>query len=252
MGDPFDNLLSHRVGAYASTANDSDWLDVRRRARQLVPIWRRRRTVVIAATLVVAVGLLAAPGWGLRSSVVDLFTGEPAPPELQRVASGVGVIGAPREVVGEKTRKLLTTTLSDGRQLTLWVAPSESGGVCLLTQITPQSGGAKCGPAEAPTDRVESDIRGIGEFDHTVLIVGRVPDGTHRLELEFGDRAIADLALTKGFFVYEVPMAQHARGARPSAFTAYDGVGNEIAHTALFPDQDEVYGVYLGGPHPPG
>lgn len=250
MGDAFERLISQRVSAYASTADDSDWLDVQWRAQRLRPNRRRLRTVAIGATLLLAIGLFAAPGWGLGSSVVDLFTGEPAPPDIQEIASGTGVRGAPDGVVGEKTTKVMSIALSNGQPATLWVAPSNSGEVCLLLLRSAPLGRAKCGPSAAPTGGIEWDIRSRGEFDDdTVLMLGRVPDKAERLVLAYGDGTTTDLALTKGFFLSEIPFAHHAPGARPSALTAYDSSDGEIARTEL-PLQDQVFGVYNSADRP--
>jgi hypothetical protein len=250
MDETFDILLARRLDGHASAVDDSDWRDVRHRAGRQAPTWRRPRTFVLAAAILLAIGLLAAPGWGLRSSMVDLFTGEQAPPEIQEVARGTGVFGAPRDVVAEETRRVLAIELSDGRRATLWVAPSASGGTCVLVTRGKPSGRAECTTGPAPTDTVEWDVGARGEFDEMVLLRGRAPDGTQRVELEFGDGATAVLAVTKGFFMHEVPLPHHRVGARPSALTAYGVDGDELARTDI-PFQDVVYGVYTG-PRPPG
>lgn len=235
MGDAFDSLISQRVGAYASTVDDSDWLDVERRAAERAPSARRRfRVVAIAAALVAGLGVLAAPGWGVGYDVVDLFTGDPAPAEVQQAVHGADV-GAPEGMApgidASKTRKLLAIPLADGRQATLWVAPTRSGDLCVYVQRGSLAGGPGCGPSAPPVDQVKWGFQGRGEYDDTFLLHGRVPNGTSSLALRFEDGATADISLVKGFFLYQIPSNHLARGARPSAFTAYDSSGNEIAQT---------------------
>ena len=58
------------------------------------PLHTRLRLVAAGLALAAAVGILAAPGWGLGFKVVDLFTGEPAPRDVQQAVHGADV-GAP-------------------------------------------------------------------------------------------------------------------------------------------------------------
>src|SRR5207344_1861694 len=57
--------------------NDSDWLEVRRRARRP---WKR---MALVAAVAVAGALLVAPAFGLGGRALDLIRGDPAPPEVQ-------------------------------------------------------------------------------------------------------------------------------------------------------------------------
>jgi len=76
-----------------------------------------------------------------------------------------------------------------------------------------------------------------------------VPDGTHRVVLTYADGDTADLPLTKGFFLFEIPQAHHVRGARPSALIALDEGGDEIAQAERMDILEKVFGTF--GDRPP-
>ena len=78
MSDWLHDPLRDRFAALADLRDDSDWLDVRRRARSAT-----RRRALVGAAVAAAVLLLAAPALGLHRVVVSFFEGEPAPQRVQ-------------------------------------------------------------------------------------------------------------------------------------------------------------------------
>lgn len=109
---------------------DGDWGDVLRRAAKR----RGRRRMVVAAALAAVVAVVAPTALALRGSVIDFFESEPAPPSMvldfERMDEG-----APphldNKVIYGQTRKIIERRISDGRVLTLWVAPNRRGGYCM-------------------------------------------------------------------------------------------------------------------------
>ena len=144
-------------------------------------------------------------------------------------------------IKANETRKLITISLGDGRQETMWVAPTKSGGLCVYVQRASLSGGPGCGPAEAPVGKIEWGLQGRAEHDNAFVIYGRVPDAAVDLDLRYADGATARLPLTKGFFLWEIPEARVARGARPASLTAHDSQGDVVGHTVIPAWLDTVF-----------
>ena len=77
MSDSADRLLAPRFAALANPVDDSDWLDVRRRAR--TRHGRRWLAVPLAAGLA---ALLAGSAFALYRELVDFHSSEPAPERI--------------------------------------------------------------------------------------------------------------------------------------------------------------------------
>jgi hypothetical protein len=120
------DVVARRFEAAANPHDDSNWDEVRRRARR----GPTRRVVLLAAA--VAAVAVAAPASGLHEPILDFFAGEPAPERVRRDFETFDS-GAPRGmapgVIPGQSRRILTARLSDGAH-TLWVAPTEAGGFC--------------------------------------------------------------------------------------------------------------------------
>jgi hypothetical protein len=139
------DLLEQHLSRLANPIDDSDWLDVRRRARL-----RRARPLValVAAAAVVSV-LVAMPGFGLGSRLLDLIEGSPAPPPVQTHfaandalreqlfaharAAGHVLHDQFSSVIPEQARGVAAIESSDG-PVYLWVAPTQDGRHCWLIQ----------------------------------------------------------------------------------------------------------------------
>jgi hypothetical protein len=236
----------------AEPLTDSDWLDIRSRALNASPSLFRRVPMVAAAVAVVvavvAAGVLAAPGWGLASKILDLFNGDPATPDVQQAIHESDVGAPPGMAPGieaDKTHKLVAIQLADGRQETFWVAPSRSGGVCIYLQRGAMaSPGAGCGPAEPPPGRILWGLQGHTEHDTAVVLYGQVPQDVVNLALAYSDGTVSRLPLTKGFFLYEIPASQFAQGKRPSLLVGENQNGDEVTRASLHPDSfDNVFSV---------
>lgn len=78
MNEPVDETLRARFVRLVSASDDSDWSDVRRRARDHGRRQSRRRTALVAALLLL---LLGTPAFGVGNRIVGLFgDGKPVRP----------------------------------------------------------------------------------------------------------------------------------------------------------------------------
>jgi integrase len=137
------DLLEKHFAPLRNPSNDSDWLDVRRRARRP---WRR---AVLVAVVAATVALLVAPAFGVGGRVLDLIQGKPAPPPVQTsfvggnaarqqrfafaAAAGLALHDRFSPVVPGETRGVAEVETADG-PIYLWVAPTEDGRHCWLVQ----------------------------------------------------------------------------------------------------------------------
>jgi hypothetical protein len=192
--------LADRLGALAPTDDDSDWLDVRRRAR------RRGRTPIVLAAAAVAAALAVAPAFGLHRIVLDFFSGDPAPPRIQLDFERMG-IGAPRGmapgIIPGETRRV--PVVGDGARHQLWVAPTQEGGFCFLWENQV----AAC-HAEREGGPLSVGWRGNQWMER---VYGEVISATgDQVELRYADGKVSAAPITwvsepidAGFFYAEVP-----------------------------------------------
>lgn len=249
MPNDQDDAIARRFAAIAyTTHDDSDWLDVRRRARGVRP---RRRRLWIAAGAAATAALFAASASALvfGNRVLGIIVGDPAPPEVRDVVSRVDQGAPPGMAPGveaEETRQLMGIALSNGDRAVLWIAPTRSGELCTYVQrmSSEPSGGPGCGSAPVSDAPIMWTLQGPGENeDPVVLLYGRTRvEGLSRLRLTFEDGSKRDLLTNQGFFLTEIPRGHQMPGRRPSGLVAYTASG-EIAATARIV---AGFGVYPG------
>jgi hypothetical protein len=229
-----DRLLPLPVGV------EPDWTDVCRRAGHT------RRPVLLLAGLVAALAI-AAPALGLHRTVIQWFEADPAPERVQLDFKSLD-IGAPAGmesgVLPNSARRVTEVRLSDGMH-TLWVAPTASGGFCLLW--SDYIGG--CTRERTPPPQplgLSPDLNSflIGatfEQDRTkgvtTRIAGRLlaPDA-ERLVIEYEDGMTAEIPfvwvsppIDAGFFLFEIPAAHRRVGHLAKAVTVTDSDGDLLA-----------------------
>jgi hypothetical protein len=92
---------------------------------------------VLLAAVSIGLAAIALPAAGLGSRIIDLFTGESAPADIEALFAQAD-IGAPPGmapgVIADDTHKLMSVQTPSGKRATLWVAPTESGGWCTWIQ----------------------------------------------------------------------------------------------------------------------
>jgi hypothetical protein len=212
-----DDPLRNRLLAAASSIDDSDWLDVRRRAALIGAErhgrrgWSRRRLLIVALAALTLL-LVANTAFGLGERLLEFVEGDPAPePVRNELARGSEppprytveghVLGEPRPV--PPPVELENAHLAIARQTSvgpvyLWVAPTEGGGDCRLLQIPALSsgpGGQRPGSVNchsAPTQErpIEIGWTGLNLRGRPLSYAsGRVLPGIVRLELVLSDGA---------------------------------------------------------------
>jgi hypothetical protein len=235
----FEAELNERFAVLGGPPDDSNWDDVAKRARALRSGGRRsrlRRTVAVAAPAAAMV-VLVTPAAGVRDALRGLFTGESAPPRIEKLFTDLDS-GAPAHlatgVIPDDVHKLITLELSTGREAVLWVAPTKAeGGWCAYLERvgSKHAGGPTCN-APVPSTRpiTGANIAGTGEQEiGPRLMFGAVRDDVASLSLEFTDGSVRELKLVKNFFLIELP----ARDVRPYVLRARDSAGSELMNMAL-------------------
>lgn len=222
------DLLAERFAALTNRVDDSDWLDVRRRARTAPRRWLL--IPVAAAIAVIAVG----SAFAVYRELVDFISAEPAPENVKVNFADLNA-GAPPGmapgVVASKARGVLRRKLH-GRQHTLWVAPTESGGFCAYLLGPRGGGGGGCTAAGVPLSsgaiqpNEDSPLGVFGSVaarDSTYVDVVHEDGSTTRVDLVWVSPPI-----DAGFFVAEVPVERGVIG-----FVARSEGGEEVAREML-------------------
>jgi hypothetical protein len=216
-----EQALAQELRAFIPTNDDSDWGDVQRRSRHYrarrVP--RRARVLLVAATIGLAI--VAVPATGLGGRIIDLFTGESAPAEIEALFAQAE-IGAPPGmapgVIADDVHKLMSVQTPAGRSATLWVAPTESGGWCTWVQREgePVKGGPGCTTAGVAPEPVDWALNGLPESgEGSPLLYGRADADVTSIEVVLDNGDTSALSLTKGFFLYGIP-----EGRQPTELVA--------------------------------
>lgn len=190
---------------------------------------RRGRALALAMVCLVTVAV-AAPAVGLQRHIVDFLMADlaPAPVQLEfgQLAAGPTGAGAP-VALPSQARKVIEAKLQ-GRELTLWAAPTKNGGFCwALPDLL-----SACSRRDAPVA-----VRSVETPGDSGLIGGHVLDrATERLQLRYedGDEAEVPIAwvsapISAGLFVVEVPQEHLVQGHRAALLTAYDAAGEPVA-----------------------
>src|SRR5919199_213426 len=179
--DASDRLLADRFARLGVSPDDSDWLDVRRRARR----HRRRWVVVLVAAAFGA--LIVGSAFGLYREVVDFFSAERAPEPVVvdfRQMSVRGTIGLGPQVVPGEARSIPLEELG-GKRGVLYRAPTKDGGFCWRWE-----NGGSCGRtpdlAQSPLGVLTLEGPGGGPAQISGHLLDRAID---RLALEYEDGA---------------------------------------------------------------
>jgi hypothetical protein len=223
------DLLAERFAALTNPLDDSDWFEVRRRARTV-----RRRWLLIPVAAVIAV-IVAGSAFALYGELVDFISAEPAP---ERVVVEFGQMDArgsigfgPRVNAGEARR--ITEATIDGKQRTLYVAPTPDGGFCWMwTTVSGSCARTKVAPGREAVSAGWRESRGGGP----ALLTGRVLDPTVTrvlLEYENGERSEISIVwvskpIDAGFFIFEVAQEHLQAGKRGRTLLSIDEGGREV------------------------
>ncbi len=230
------DLLDERLQALANPDDDSDWAAVRKARR------RPLRLAVAAGSLALAGVVGVGAALGLYRDVLPFTSLQPAPAPVVRSFAGLDLFAPPGMATGVipgEARKVLELRLSTGKNWTMWVAPTRSGGFCMPSgcdrdrSLSFGPGLAVPGPV-SPTGKI---LAPPVIFEGSTLIHGA---STLRVEFEDGSSVRTPLVwvsapVDAGFFVYEVPEAHWAAGHRPVALVLEDAEGKELARNTMIP-----------------
>ena len=236
MMDGFDQLLTARFAAFPSPLDDSDWLDVRRRAGlERARAWW---TLPLAAALA---AILVGSALAFYRDSIDFWSSPPTPERIvvdfhkmrDRAAIGLG----PNVIPGEARR--VASFEIDGKPRGLFVAPTEDGGYCWRLHFIGSCGRTGLTRPAFSAGWLESDQGGPAWINGDFL-----DPEVSRIELEYEDGTVAPVPfvwvtapIEAGFFSLNVPPEHLAAGHRAEVIRAFDEDGDEVARQA-FPFAD--------------
>jgi hypothetical protein len=210
------DLLEQHFSLERNPNNDSDWLDVRRRARRP---WRR---AALVAAVAVAAALLVAPAFGLGGRALDLIRGDPAPPEVQTyfaesntlrermiaqaAAAGVDLHDRFPRTIPSEARGVIALETPDG-PIYLWAAPTEDGRQCWIGPID-----GSCDPIEH-LGPIQPEGPGWTERRPSVLVfhVRVYDEAITRVQLELEGANELSLPVVSGHALGTIPKQEHVR-----------------------------------------
>jgi hypothetical protein len=211
------DLLEQQLSPLRNEIDDSDWLDVRRRARRP---WRRAALIAVAAA---TTALLVAPAFGIGGRVLDLIQGPPAPPAVQTQFSESNVLRERRfayaraagielhdrfsPVIASETRGVAEIETADG-PIYLWAAPTEDGRQCWLVQ--PHSGSCD-GIGHNPPIQPEGPGWTIERPSVLIFHVRVYDEAITRVQLELERGADLTLPVVSGHALGTIPKQEHVR-----------------------------------------
>jgi hypothetical protein len=238
MTDASDRLLAERFAALTSPPDDSDWLDVRRRAG----LGRRRGWLALPVAAVLAI-VLVGSALGLYRDSIDFWSAPPAPERIvveyedMRHRAKVG-IGFGAGVIPDEARRVAFFVI-DGEQKPLFVVPTEEGGYCWRLHFIGSCGRTGRDRPAFSAGWLESDEGGAQWINGDFL-----DPEIRRLEVEYEDGAVAPVPfvwvtepIDAGFFSFDVPAEHLPVGHRVTLVRAFDDDGRQIARQR-FPFSD--------------
>jgi hypothetical protein len=197
-----------------------------------------RRFVVATAVAVGFLAVLVPIALAFRSQIVDLISGEPAPPSVaetfsawNRLAKGGEVEGHPfgpfNQAIADKAVGVLRLRTPDG-PISLYAAPKIGGGKCFMLRIevnaAPPDPGFRtigtCDGSQGPRsdysnpDAIVPWAASFGEMPDAAFVLVRVFDAAG-VEVRFSDGSTMPLQIVDGFALAAIPPNSIPPGTRP-------------------------------------
>lgn len=216
------------------------------------PIFSHRGALA-TAVLVVFLAVLVPIAFALRSQIVDLISGEPAPPSVAETfrswswaTDGSRLTGHPfapySQAVADKAVGVLRLHGPDG-PVDLYAAPLVGGGKCFMLRITvkenPPEGIGRCDDSQGPRsdysnpDAIVPWAVSFGQMPDAAFVLVRVFDAAS-VEVKFTDGSTMPLRIVDGFAVAAIPPDSIPPGSRPPVMViARDSSGKVIASDPL-------------------
>lgn len=221
------DMLEQRLRLLANPLDDSDWLDVRRRAL------RTKRLLASAAVAAAIITILVAPGLGVGGRLADLIEGTPAPPAVQNsfatndeqrqklfayAAAAGHQLHARFSRVDPTRARGIAVVDAPGGPIYLWAAPTADGGQCWLIQAgaDPATGRPYGIGSCDETDghgAIVPDVAWTAERPSVKIVHARVYDSAiTRLDVEVVGAEPLTLPVASGHALGIVPAAAEVRG----------------------------------------
>jgi hypothetical protein len=229
-----DRLLAERFAALSNPPDDSDWLDVRRRAG----LRRGRAWLALPLAAVLAV-VIVGSALALYRDEIDFWSAPSAPErivvewEKMRALAKAGVGFGPNVVPGEARRVAFFEL--DGEPRPLFVAPTEDGGFCTRLHFTGTCGRIDRSQPSFAVGGLQSDQGGLDWISGHFLD----PD-IRRLALEYVDGTSVPIPfvwvtapIDAGFFALDVPPQRETIERRAAFVVAFDEDGVEVERNEL-------------------
>jgi hypothetical protein len=239
------DLLEQRFTSATNPIDDSDWLDVRRRARRLGPT---RKRIVLAAAAAVLAAVVVTPAFGIGSRLLDLIGGSPAPPRVQTyfaqsdalrarlfayaAAAGQQLRERFSPVVPGSARGVAAIDSVDG-PIYLWAAATEDGRQCWLIQAgedaaTRRPYGFGACDDEHPSGRIVPGTYWTDERPNVQILHVRVyDDSVTHVSVDLYDGEAVSLPVASGHALGVIAM-----GLRVKEFEARNADGDVVARAA--------------------
>lgn len=239
------DLLAERFAALTNDLDDSDWRDVRRRART-VP---RRWLLIPVAVAIAVIGVGSA--FAVYHELVDFFSAEPAPERIQldfesireHSAEASSKFGGPKYTTEGSAREVMRVQI-DGEARPLWVVPTREGGFCYRLHFA-----ASCVTPDV-NERMTVSVGGLATSngDGFNWLFGHVSEqSVQEVELLYQDGERVQLPfvwvsppINAGFVAYEVPEQHEQPGRLTVAVIARDEDGYVVAQQCLRVSPDEL------------
>lgn len=228
MIDAPDELLAERFASFSSPLDDSDWLDVRRRAGM-----RQRRAWLALPLAAIVAAILVGSALALYRESIDFWSADPAPERIVfdfHKLRVLGSVGLGSDLLPDEARKVTSFEI-DGKPRGLFVAPASAGGYCWRLHFVGSCGRTERDRPDFSAGWLESDHGGASWINGDFL-----DPEVARLELEYEDGILAPVPLVwvtapidAGFFSFDVPPEHLPAGHRVAVLRAFDEDGDELA-----------------------
>lgn len=152
---------------------------------------------------------------------------------VHRLGNG-RTVSVPAQAVWAKRRVVIDFRSERGNQITLWVAPSRTGGRCYWWNQ-----GSGCLLAGAAVDPpVAIGMAGAGR---SVRLFGIVAPTVATVELRYQDGTTDTIEPTQGFVLEEISSSHYPRGNRIVKAVGYNRSGRAVGQSTYRPDTRALY-----------
>ena len=152
---------------------------------------------------------------------------------VHRLSDGTKVF-APAQAIWAKRHVVIDFRSAAGQQITLWSAPSRTGGRCYWWNQ-----GSGCPPAGS---RLVPPVQiGMAGAPRSVRLFGTVAPTVTTVKLNYQDGSTDTITPTEGFVLTEIASSHYPRGHRLVTAVGYDKNGREVGRSTFRPETPGFY-----------